>query len=251
MRKIFTLLVFSILTIGINAQNAYFKAIDPAKSQFCPFKDSVNACQNLKAIFIYDNAKLLINKGMPEFDEKIKTGQVVDVIGFSEFGYKEADNQKIELPYVKIKINDKFFWTYSKNLFIFQSTKPATSVESQGIVYNFHLARCPAYSENLFDNQIFSGIELLVGENTKSNKFFLIKYDKYPKELSGHEIGIKYVYLQNDEMLAEKITGYSTEKHFIVLKIKAAYQEKTANYQIIIFPTYNPVKAVFSSISYE
>ena len=251
MRKIFTLLVFSIFSFALNAQNTYFKSISPAKSQFCPFKDSVNACQNLKAIFIYDNAKLLINKGVPEFDKKVKTGQVVDVIGFSELGYKETEKQDTKLPYVKIKLDNQIFWTYSRNLFIFQSTKPATKVESQGIVYNFYLARCPAYSENLFDNQIFSGIELLIGENTKSNSFFLIKYDKYPKELSGHEIGIKYVYLQNDEMLAEKITGYSTEKHFIVLKIKAAYQEKTANYQIIIFPTYNPVKANFSSISYE
>ncbi len=250
MKQIFTFVVLTIFTVGAIAQNAYFKAVSPSSSEFCPFKDSADFCVNLKAIFIDDNAKLLINKGMPEFDEKVKKNDVVDVVGFSQQKYKEIDGADNMLPYVKIKKNNKDFWVFSKNTFIFSGSKPVVTVVSQGVTYNFFLARSLFFEKDI-DGKIYPSIEILVGENTKTGKYFLSEYDKYPNQLQGHSVGIKYFYLQNDDFLSEKIIGYETEKHFIVLKIKAKYADKTANYQVIIFPTYKPVRATFSSISFE
>ena len=194
--------------------------------------DSTENCV-YKAIFVQDDVKLLFDKGMPVSEKKIKTGNVANVVGFSNQKYQSPISEQ-ELPYIKIRYKGSSYWTHGVYPFIFDDAHPDLVFKSQEVFYNVYTAKNIRFFNEGFEGA-YIGYEIIIIKNISTNEYKLVICDKFPDALEGHSYGSKYVYLQNDDGVIEKFTGYSTEKHLVNLQIKAHYQEGEASY-ILTFP---------------
>ena len=201
-----------------------------------------------KVVFIYDNPILLYNKGLPASDVLIKKGTVTNLVGFSEKTYDLTYNQeKYNLPYQKIRYNGTSYWTYSIFPFIFDDAHPDISFISQDVKYNVYSCK----NIKFFDNEKYSGYEIIIVKNTETNTYKLITCYNYPDVLKGHTYGNEFVYLQNDEKESEKIVGINNEKNLANLKIRTNYQKGAATYTLTFTVTDATPEAKYWGIRLE
>ncbi len=199
---------------------------------------------NPKVVFTENYPIFLYNKGVPASDVNIEMPRTAKLKGFSKQNYIFTYKQKeYNLPFLKIRFNsiNNNYWAHSTYPFIFDDNHPDVFFTVDNIKYNVYSAK----STRFIKEDYYDGYELILIKNTNTKNYKLLICKSFPKALQGHSYGCKYVYLQNDLGVNEKITEATNNNGTITLLIEAKYQEGGASYKINFKISDNKPKAKY------